>query len=58
MMIQKTVQVPKFEPVNVSISETYAVSSDTDMDVFRRTVTRKIGAAVEAAIDREIKRYE
>lgn len=56
--IHKTVQVPKFEPVSMGITETYSVPPGADMDMYRRVIPKRIGNAVEDAIDREIKRYE
>jgi hypothetical protein len=42
----------------MGITETYSVPPGADMDMYRRVIPKRIGNAVEDAIDREIKRYE
>jgi len=55
--ITRTVQVKQYEPVGVTISETYPVPHDEDMDRLRRVLTKRIGRSVEEALDREVDRY-
>ena len=55
--VERTVQIPKFNPIGVSITETYTMPRNVDMESVRKVLTRNIGASIELAINREMKRY-
>jgi hypothetical protein len=56
--VQKTVQVPKFEPVMISITETYNIPPGVETDTVRKVLTKSIGSSVAGAINKEVSRYE
>lgn len=57
LTITKTVQIPKFEPSTVSLSEKHVVEEDENYDTVFRQVRQQVSDKVERSVVLEVKRY-
>lgn len=56
--VSRTVQVTRFEPVTVTVTEVHNLNADDDARSVRRSVYRQIAGDVELMVAKEVERYK